>query len=110
VIAPSFADIFYNNCFKNGILPLILPKEICEQLVKDAERGANATMTVDLEKQTVTRPDGEVVKFEMDPFRKHCLVNGLDEVGLTMTKGKQIEDYEAKLDRAQPWLAASGAR
>jgi 3-isopropylmalate/(R)-2-methylmalate dehydratase small subunit len=110
VIAPSFADIFYNNCFKNGILPLILPKEICEQLVKDAERGANATMTVDLEKQTVTRPDGEVVTFEMDPFRKHCLVNGLDEVGLTMTKGKEIDDYEAKLDRAQPWLAASGAR
>ena len=112
VIAPSFADIFYNNCFKNGILPLILPKEICEQLVKDAEKGANATMTVDLEKQTVTRPDGEVVKFEMDPFRKHCLVNGLDDVGLTMTKGKQIDDYEAKLERSQPWLAssASGAR
>src|SRR5260221_669330 len=87
VIAPSFADIFYNNCFKNGVLPLVLPKAICEQLVKDAERGANATMTVDLEKQTVTRPDGEVVKFEIDPFRKHCLVNGLDEVGLTMTNG-----------------------
>ncbi len=112
VIAPSFADIFYNNCFKNGVLPLILPKEICEQLVKDAERGANATMTVDLVNQTVTRPDGEVVKFEMDPFRKHCLVNGLDEVGLTMAKGKEIDDYEAKLDRSQPWLAASasGAR
>jgi 3-isopropylmalate/(R)-2-methylmalate dehydratase small subunit len=110
VIAPSFADIFYNNCFKNGVLPLVLPKEICEQLVKDAERGANATMTVDLVNQTVTRPDGEVIKFEIDPFRKHCLVNGLDEVGLTMAKGKEIDDYESKLDRSQPWLAASGAR
>src|SRR5205085_11019218 len=87
IIAPSFADIFYNNCFKNGVLPLVLPKAICEQLVEDASKGANATVTVDLEQQTVTRPDGQVIGFEIDPFRKHCLVNGLDEVGLTMTKG-----------------------
>ncbi len=109
VIAPSFADIFYNNCFKNGVLPLILPKEICEQLVEDAQKGANATMTVDLVNQTVTRPDGEVVKFEMDPFRKHCLVNGLDEVGLTMTKGKAIDSFEERQKLSQPWLGA-GAR
>jgi 3-isopropylmalate/(R)-2-methylmalate dehydratase small subunit len=104
VIAPSFADIFYNNCFKNGVLPLILPKAVCEQLVEDAKKGANATMTVDLVNQTVTRPDGEVIKFEMDPFRKHCLVNGLDEVGLTMTKGKAIDGFEAKQKQSQPWL------
>ncbi len=104
VIAPSFADIFYNNCFKNGVLPLILPKAICEQLVEDAKKGANATMTVDLVNQTVTRPDGEVIKFEMDPFRKHCLVNGLDEVGLTMTKDKAIDGFEARQKQSQPWI------
>jgi len=110
VIAPSFADIFYNNCFKNGVLPLILPKAICEKLVEDAQKGANATMTIDLEKQTVTRPDGEVVHFEMDPFRKHCLVNGLDEVGLTMTKGKAIDGYEERQRRSQPWIGATQGR
>ena len=110
VIAPSFADIFYNNCFKNGVLPLILPKAICEKLVEDAQKGANATMTIDLEKQTVTRPDGEVVRFEMDPFRKHCLVNGLDEVGLTMTKGKAIDSYEERQRRSQPWIGATQGR
>ena len=104
VIAPSFADIFYNNCFKNGVLPLILPKAICQQLVEDAKKGANATMTVDLEKQTVTRPDGEVIHFEIDPFRKHCLVNGLDEVGLTMTKDKAIDSFEARQKQSQPWI------
>ena len=106
VIAPSFADIFYNNCFKNGVLPLILPKAICEQLVEDAKKGANATMTVDLEKQTVTRPDGGVIRFEIDPFRKHCLVNGLDEVGLTMTKGPAIDRFEERQKQSQPWLGA----
>src|SRR5450432_119642 len=75
VIAPSFADIFYNNCFKNGVLPLVLPRAVCEQLMEDAQKGANATMTVDLEKQTVTRPDGEIIHFEIDPFRKQCLVD-----------------------------------
>jgi 3-isopropylmalate/(R)-2-methylmalate dehydratase small subunit len=111
VIAPSFADIFYNNCFKNGVLPLVLPRAICEQLMEDAQKGANATMTVDLEKQTVTRPDGEVVKFEIDPFRKHCLVNGLDEIGLSMTKGKTIDGYEERQKAGQPWLySGAGAR
>jgi 3-isopropylmalate/(R)-2-methylmalate dehydratase small subunit len=111
VIAPSFADIFYNNCFKNGVLPLVLPRAVCEQLMEDAQKGANATMTVDLEKQTVTRPDGEIVKFEIDPFRKHCLVNGLDEIGLSMTKGKAIDSYEERQKASQPWLAgAAGAR
>jgi 3-isopropylmalate/(R)-2-methylmalate dehydratase small subunit len=105
VIAPSFADIFYNNCFKNGVLPLILPKAVCEQLVEDAKKGANATMTVDLVNQTVTRPDGEVVHFEIDPFRKHCLVNGLDEVGLTMTKGKAIDSFEQRQRETRPWFA-----
>jgi 3-isopropylmalate/(R)-2-methylmalate dehydratase small subunit len=111
VIAPSFADIFYNNCFKNGVLPLVLPREICEQLMEDAQKGANATMTVDLEKQTVTRPDGEVVHFEIDPFRKHCLVNGLDEIGLSMAKGKAIDGYEERQKASQPWLfSGAGAR
>src|SRR5258708_7719239 len=111
VIAPSFADIFYNNCFKNGVLPLILPKAICEQLVEDAKKGANATMTVDLEKQTVTRPDGEVIRFEIDPFRKHCLVNGLDEIGLTMAADKKIDSYEERQRLSQPWLSSTaGAR
>jgi 3-isopropylmalate/(R)-2-methylmalate dehydratase small subunit len=111
VIAPSFADIFYNNCFKNGILPLVLPKAVCEQLVEDAKKGANATMTVDLEKQTVTRPDGEVIHFEIDPFRKHCLVNGLDEIGLTMAADKKIDSYEERQRLSQPWLSSTaGAR
>ena len=104
VIAPSFADIFYNNCFKNGVLPLVLPRAVCEQLMADAEKGANATMTVDLETQTVTRPDGEVVPFEFDPSGKHALVNGLDEIGLSMTKGKAIDSYEARQRAGQPWL------
>ncbi len=104
IIAPSFADIFHDNCYKNGILPLVLPKAICEMLVADAEKGANATMTVDLEKQTVTRPDGEVVPFEIDPFRKHCLVAGLDEVGLTMTMADAIDDFERRRAAAHAWM------
>ena len=82
VIAPSFADIFYNNCFKNGILPIAVPKEVCDELLEDAQKGANAVMTVDLESQTISRPDGEKVHFELDAFRKHCLLNGLDDIGL----------------------------
>ena len=104
LVAPSFADIFYNNCFKNGILPIALPKEIVEELMKDAEKGANAVMTVDLEAQTITRPDGEQVHFELEPFRKHCLLNGLDDVGLTLEKQPAIERYEAKARMGQPWL------
>jgi 3-isopropylmalate/(R)-2-methylmalate dehydratase small subunit len=109
VIAPSFADIFYNNCFKNGILPLVLPKAVCEQLVEDASKGANATLTVDLEKQTVTRPDGAVIRFEIAPFRKHGLVNGLDEIGLTMQSGAKVAGFEARRAQSQPWIAGSGA-
>src|ERR1700754_1342662 len=96
VIAPSFADIFYNNCFKNGILPIALPKEVCEELMEDAQKGANAVMTIDLEKQEIRGPDGGCVKFEIDAFRKHCLLNGLDDIGLTMQKAANIDSFEAK--------------
>ena len=103
VIAPSFADIFYNNCFKNGILPIALPKEVAEELMEDAKKGANAVMTVDLESQTISRPDGEKVHFELDPFRKHCLLNGLDDIGLTEQKSAEIGAYEEKARLARPW-------
>jgi 3-isopropylmalate/(R)-2-methylmalate dehydratase small subunit len=104
VIAPSFADIFYNNCFKNGILPITLPQEDVDKLMDDAERGANAIITIDLEKQEITGPDGGCVKFAIDPFRKHCLLNGLDDIGLTLEKAKAIDEYEEKRKLAQPWL------
>jgi 3-isopropylmalate/(R)-2-methylmalate dehydratase small subunit len=103
VIAPSFADIFYNNCFKNGILPITLPKEIVDELMEDAKKGANAVMTIDLETQTITRPDGEKVHFELDAFRKHCLLNGLDDIGLTEQKGAEIGSYEERARLARPW-------
>ena len=106
VISTSFADIFYNNCFKNGILPIVLPKEQVDLLMEDAERGANAIVTVDLEKQEITGPDGGKLRFEIDPFRKHCLVNGLDDIGLTLEKADKIDSYEAKQRTGQPWLAA----
>jgi 3-isopropylmalate/(R)-2-methylmalate dehydratase small subunit len=104
VIASSFADIFYNNCFKNGVLPLVVPEETVAQLMEDAQKGANAVLTVDLENQTISRPDGEKVPFQIDPFRKHCVINGLDDIGLTMQKGDAIDGYEDKLRLAQPWL------
>jgi 3-isopropylmalate/(R)-2-methylmalate dehydratase small subunit len=104
VIAPSFADIFYNNCFKNGILPIALPKDVVALLMKDAENGANATFTIDLETQTITRPDGGTIAFEIDAFRKHCLMNGLDDIGLTMQKADDIEGYETRRKLDQPWL------
>ena len=104
VIATSFADIFYNNCFKNGLLPIALPKETVDQLMDDAKKGANAVLTIDLENQTISRPDGETVHFEIDPFRKHCLLNGLDDIGLTMEKKSEIDAFEAKQKEAQPWL------
>jgi 3-isopropylmalate/(R)-2-methylmalate dehydratase small subunit len=104
IIAPSFADIFYNNSFKNGILPIVLPAEDVEKLMDDAERGANAIVTIDLENQTITGPDGGEIKFELDPFKKHCLLNGLDEIGLTMEKEHSITDFEAKRRVATPWL------
>ncbi|PKR57903.1 MULTISPECIES: 3-isopropylmalate dehydratase small subunit [Thalassospira] len=105
VIAPSFADIFYNNCFKNGILPIRLPHEDVDKLMSDAERGSNATVTIDLEKQEITGPDGGCIKFEVEAFRKHCLLNGLDDIGLTLQKGDAINAFEAKRAASQPWLS-----
>jgi 3-isopropylmalate/(R)-2-methylmalate dehydratase small subunit len=104
VIAPSYADIFFNNCFKNGILPIVLPQEQVDELMEDAEKGANAIITVDLEKQEITRPDGEVIHFDVDPFRKHCLLNGLDDVGLTLEKAASVGAYEDRQKSEQPWL------
>ena len=106
VIAEDFADIFYNNCFKNGILPIRLPKEEMAKLFDDAERGANATLTVDLDSQTIQGPDGGTIHFEIDAFRKHLLMNALDDVGLTMRKASKIDAFEEKRKLAQPWLAA----
>lgn len=104
VIAPSFADIFYNNCFKNGILPIKLPKEQVDLLLDDASRGANATLTIDLEKQEITGPDGGCIKFDLEPFRKHCLLNGLDDVGLTLQQTAVIDAFESKGRTTQPWM------
>ena len=104
VIAPSFADIFYNNCFKNGILPIALPQEQVDKLMEDAERGANATVSIDLESQTIKGPDGGEISFEVDAFKKHCLLNGLDDIGLTMEKETSIDEFEAKRRTATPWL------
>jgi len=109
VISTSFADIFYNNCFKNGILPIKVSKEELDKLMDDASRGANATLSIDLEKQEIRGPDGGCIKFEIDPFRKHCLINGLDDVGLTLQKEKDINSYEAKQKQSQPWLTAAKA-
>ena len=103
VISTSFADIFYNNCFKNGILPIVLPAGVVEVLMADARKGANARMTVDLESQTVTTSDGQSFAFEVDPFRKHCLLNGLDDIGLTLEKVAAIDSYEKKLVTLRPW-------
>ncbi|WP_029011113.1 3-isopropylmalate dehydratase small subunit [Azospirillum halopraeferens] len=105
VIAPSFADIFYNNCFKNGILPIKLPKEQVDLLLDDAGRGSNAVITVDLEKQEITGPDGGTIRFDVDPFRKHCLLNGLDDIGLTLQQVSAIDSFEAGRRTQQPWLA-----
>ena len=106
VISTSFGDIFYNNCFKNGILPIALPQEQVDMLMDDAERGANAVLTVDLENNVITGPDGGSIAFDVDPFRKHCLLNGLDDIGLTMEKASAIDAYEAKQAAAAPWLRA----
>ena len=104
VIASSFADIFYNNCFKNGILPVKLPQQVVDQLMEDAKKGANARLTIDLQQQTIERPDGEKIHFEVDAFRKNCLLNGLDDVGLTMQKAPAIDTYEQRQRLSQPWL------
>jgi len=104
VIAPDFADIFYNNSFKNGILLIKLPQEEIDKLHEDAERGANATITVDLEKQEITGPDGGTIKFDVDPFKKHCLLNGLDDIGLTMQKEDKIAAFEQRQHADAPWV------
>jgi 3-isopropylmalate/(R)-2-methylmalate dehydratase small subunit len=104
VIAPSFADIFHGNCFKNGILPIVLPRAVCDQLMEDARLGANARITVDLGRQVVVRPNGEEIPFAVDPFRRHMLLNGLDEIGQTMQRTAAIDAYETERTSAKPWL------
>ncbi len=104
VISTSFADIFYNNCFKNGILPVVLPKEAVDILMEDARKGANARMTVDLAAQTVTASDGQSFHFEVDPFKKHCLLNGLDDIGLSLEKVAAIGTFEKSAAQSRPWV------
>ena len=104
VISTSFADIFYNNCFKNGILPIVMPQEVVDVLMEDAEKGSNARMTVDLENQVVTTSDGQEFPFEVDAFKKHCLLEGLDDIGLTMNNVKDIDAFENKLAQERPWV------
>lgn len=104
VVSTSFADIFFNNCFKNGILPVVLPQEQVDVLMKDAEKGENARMTVDLEEQEITTSDGEVIKFEVDGFKKQCLLEGLDDIGQTLQKQSSVEAYEGKMAQERPWV------
>jgi 3-isopropylmalate/(R)-2-methylmalate dehydratase small subunit len=104
VISTSFADIFFSNCFKNGILPVVLAPEQVDVLMKEAEKGANARITVDLEAQEITTSEGDVFAFEVDPFKKHCLLNGLDDISLTMEKSKSIDDFEARTKNERPWV------
>jgi 3-isopropylmalate/(R)-2-methylmalate dehydratase small subunit len=104
VISTSFADIFYNNCFQNGVLPIQVSREDLDKLLDDAERGANATLTIDLEKQEIRGPDGGVVKFDIDAFRKHCMLNGLDDIGLTLQKQDSIKSYETAKVAERPWI------
>ena len=104
VISTSFADIFFNNCFQNGILPIKVKPEELEKLMDDAKRGANATMTIDLERQEIHGPDGGVIKFDVDAFRKHCLINGLDDIGITLQKDKSIQSFEEKVSADRPWM------
>ncbi len=104
VIAPSFADIFHTNCFKNGILPIALPEAQVDALMRDAERGSNARMTVDLEAQTVTTSDGQVFPFEIDPHQKNCLLEGLDDIALTLERAPAIDAFEARAAQARPWV------
>ncbi len=104
MIAPSFADIFHNNCFKNGILPIVLPRAVCVQLMADARMGGNARLTIDLPRQVVIRPDGSEVPFEVDPLRKKLLLEGLDDIGQTLQHEKAIETFETVRAQAQPWI------
>ncbi|MCA2410601.1 3-isopropylmalate dehydratase small subunit [Rhizobium leguminosarum bv. viciae 248] len=105
VISTSFADIFYNNCFKNGILPIKVSQEDLGKLMDDASRGSNAILTVDLENLEITGPDGGLIKFDLDEFKRHCLLNGLDDIGLTLEKGKAIDSFEKKNAASHPWAA-----
>ena len=109
IVAPSFADIFYNNCFKNGILPIKVTPEQLELLFDDADRGSNATLTIDLENQKINRPDGNVVNFEMDPFRKQCLLEGLDDIGQTLQRKGKIDGFEERQKAGHPWLYGEAA-
>lgn len=104
VVSTSFADIFFNNCFKNGILPVALPQGQVDVLMDDARKGANARITVDLESQTITASDGQEFRFDIDPFKKHCMLNGLDDIGLTMEKAAAIDTYESEMAQARPWI------
>ncbi len=104
IISTSFADIFFNNSFKNGILPIVLPQEQVDILMEDAEKGANARMTVDLEAQEITTSDGQVIPFEVDAFKKHCLLNGLDDIGLTLEKKASIDAFEEQAAQTRPWV------
>jgi len=104
VISTNFADIFYNNCFKNGILPIKVSKDDLDKLMDDAERGANATLSIDLEEQTIKGPDGGTIIFEVDAFKKHCLLEGLDDIGLTMQNSDKIDQFENQRKSSQPWL------
>jgi 3-isopropylmalate/(R)-2-methylmalate dehydratase small subunit len=106
VIAPDFADIFHSNCFKNGILPIRLPREICDALMDDARMGGNARLTVDLERQVVVRPNGEEVAFDVDALRKHLLLNGLDEIGQTLAHAPAIDAYESRQRTERAWMPA----
>ncbi|WP_319774178.1 3-isopropylmalate dehydratase small subunit [Breoghania sp.] len=104
VISTSFADIFYNNCFKNGILPIKVSEDELEKLMDDAERGSNATLTVDLEAQEIKGPDGGAISFEIDPHLKHCLLEGLDDIGQTMQRADTIASFETKMEETRPWV------
>lgn len=104
VISTSFADIFYNNCFKNGVLPVVVSSDDLDKLMDDANRGSNAVLTVDLESQTITGPDGGTISFDLDAHKKHCMLNGLDDIGLTMEKAGSIDTYESKLEESRPWV------
>ncbi len=104
IIAPSFADIFYNNCFKNGILPIVRSPEEVDVLMKDAEKGSNARISIDLETQTVTSSEGVAFKFKVDSFRKHCLMNGLDDIDLTLEKQTSIQNFEQQAAVSRPWV------
>jgi 3-isopropylmalate/(R)-2-methylmalate dehydratase small subunit len=109
IIAPDFADIFYNNSFKNGILPIRLPRAVCDQLIEDTKMGENARVTIDLARQVVIRPNGEEIGFEIDAFRKHSMLNGLDDIGQTLQHDKRIDSFEAERAANQPWLPSTAA-